>query len=530
MAFDGVGNLRSRTVNGTPITNTANLVNEGSFDGLLDHNGDNDAGGGAGSGGRTRDPGFIYQWDGVHRVRTLLADAGADAGFVVIARYNYDAELIASVRVGRRVQKIVENRSAQDAKRRFYWDDTNMIEETLVDGGQETTNRQYIFGRGANNVQVMHADIDGGGALNRLFFMLKDSNNNVTELVESDGTPVEFYSYDDKGKPSVLNPDTLQPRSYDGTDKPLGNPWLFTSHHFDYESDVAAKAGHYYMKARFYDAEYGVFMSRDPKGMWGDPANFGNAYTLTGNDPVNRQDPNGLDGEFGAGFDEMSNGAKASGGAGVGAQLIDSFRAQGMSQEEAAAASAALSIAARGGDYGRTGADTENDKAAARAEIERRTGAAVRDDDADYWQDVDHYIEVYHTNTLVHVPFTDPDSRKRGCFAELTTALTQTVMNLPLDALTFGNQLGKGFDQTTGWRTFTQISRVRDKDADFTDPSKSSRSRSNEWQAGALGAAGAAADSWSAFGTKFMDNLQAAGEGISEGAGAVKGWVVSWFD
>jgi RHS repeat-associated protein len=52
----------------------------------------------------------------------------------------------------------------------------------------------------------------------------------------------------------------------------------------------------YYFRARFYDPSMGRFVSRDPKGVWGDAANLGNAQSAFANNPVNVRDPFGQDG------------------------------------------------------------------------------------------------------------------------------------------------------------------------------------------------------------------------------------------
>ncbi|MCC5875112.1 MAG: RHS repeat-associated core domain-containing protein [Candidatus Sumerlaeia bacterium] len=50
----------------------------------------------------------------------------------------------------------------------------------------------------------------------------------------------------------------------------------------------------YYMRNRWYDPYLGRFLTRDPIGAFGDPLNFGNAYTFPANNPWSYRDPWGL--------------------------------------------------------------------------------------------------------------------------------------------------------------------------------------------------------------------------------------------
>ncbi len=69
----------------------------------------------------------------------------------------------------------------------------------------------------------------------------------------------------------------------------IGNPYLFNGQRW--ESDVNL----YYYRNRYLDPQTGRFTTRDPLGIWGDPANLGNPYTYVGNNPTSRLDPFGLE-------------------------------------------------------------------------------------------------------------------------------------------------------------------------------------------------------------------------------------------
>ncbi|MCO5171314.1 MAG: hypothetical protein M9894_33855 [Planctomycetes bacterium] len=67
-------------------------------------------------------------------------------------------------------------------------------------------------------------------------------------------------------------------------------PFMFTGRRWDFEEG----SGLYYYRLRYYDPQAGRFVSRDPLGLWGDPAQSGNGQSYCGNNPVNRVDPTGL--------------------------------------------------------------------------------------------------------------------------------------------------------------------------------------------------------------------------------------------
>ena len=68
----------------------------------------------------------------------------------------------------------------------------------------------------------------------------------------------------------------------------IGNLYLFTRRRLDGET------GLYYYRTRYLDSASGRFIQRDPLGLWGDPANMGNAYSYAGNNPWSAVDPFGL--------------------------------------------------------------------------------------------------------------------------------------------------------------------------------------------------------------------------------------------
>lgn len=235
-----------------------------------------------GTGIRTRDTNFIYQWDGLNRLR-VVRPRTAPANEV--ARYTYDAH--PAIHESRRVQATVTNSMVVGGRSttRFYYDGVNCLEETIP-GSPERVLRQFLFGSRLDEVLAMDADTNGDGNPDQLSFYLRDRNNNITQLVDASGLPVEFYFYDDRGRPSIFSAATGQPL----TNSLRGNPWLFTGQRWDAATSL------YHFKARPYDPLYGLFLSRDPLGLWHDPANHGNPMIYPGNQPWNLVDPTGTEG------------------------------------------------------------------------------------------------------------------------------------------------------------------------------------------------------------------------------------------
>jgi RHS repeat-associated protein len=114
----------------------------------------------------------------------------------------------------------------------------------------------------------------------------QDANWNVTAVVDTTGTVQERYVYDPYGQATALDPVSWQP---------LGGSqfgWVYL--HQGGRLDTAT--GLYLFRHRDYSSTLGRWMQLDPIGIWGDPINRGNGYAYVGDNPVNRTDPQGLQG------------------------------------------------------------------------------------------------------------------------------------------------------------------------------------------------------------------------------------------
>ena len=144
---------------------------------------------------------------------------------------------------------------------------------------------QYVWSARYIDALVLrdqNTDSDGLCDDERLYY-LTDANFNVTALVDTGGTVLERYVYDPYGKVTIYWPDwssTLSASNY-------YNRILYTGREYDPET------GLYNYRRRYYHAELGRFISRDPIGYGAGDANL---YRYVHNRPTNAFDPGGTQG------------------------------------------------------------------------------------------------------------------------------------------------------------------------------------------------------------------------------------------
>src|SRR6185369_164291 len=120
-------------------------------------------------------------------------------------------------------------------------------------------------------------------------FYLWDASS-VVAVADGNAALNEVYSYDSFGLPSGNGG---------------SNSYLFDGEAFDAEASLI------YLRARYYDPSIGRFISRDPiSGSLSDPPSWG-TYVYAKNDPVNLEDPTGLDPMPGESFYFKGNEIKA---------------------------------------------------------------------------------------------------------------------------------------------------------------------------------------------------------------------------
>lgn len=185
-------------------------------------------------------------------------------------RFSYDYR-------GRRVLKTVstytDNTWHLTGRTGFIYDDWNLIAERNLD---DDTAVQYVWGLDLSNTLQGAGGI--GGLLVRVAdedqqHYLYDANGNVGQLVDGKGKLVAAYEYDAYGKQVQIT-----------GSKAAENPFRFSTKYYD------ALSGLYYYGYRYYSAELGRWVNRDPIGRFGGV----NLQLFALNSPVNNIDTLGL--------------------------------------------------------------------------------------------------------------------------------------------------------------------------------------------------------------------------------------------
>ncbi len=156
----------------------------------------------------------------------------------------------------------------------FYYDGWEMIEEHDASAALLA---RYIHGAREDE---MIAKIDSYGTV----YYHTDAEGSVAALTDASGNVIERYTYDAFGAATV--------KDANGTVRPAGtaygNRFTFTGR--EWLPDL----GLYDYRNRVYSPELGRFLQTDPKSFDADPSNL---YRYCGNEPIDRTDPMGLEGD-----------------------------------------------------------------------------------------------------------------------------------------------------------------------------------------------------------------------------------------
>ena len=114
-------------------------------------------------------------------------------------------------------------------------------------------------------------------ATHGLAYYHRNQQYSIIALTDNSGTILEHYAYSAYGKLVILDP-TGTPV----TTSSVNNSYTYTGRRYE------PTTGDYYYRARYYDANLGRFLGRDPigyEGSWWDLYEYVQSMSLTFNDP-----------------------------------------------------------------------------------------------------------------------------------------------------------------------------------------------------------------------------------------------------
>ncbi len=269
--YDPIGNRKTATVASATDTYTANPLNQYT----------QVAGAGSQSLGYDFDGnltdivvngvGQKLTYNAENRLTIVESTSPADGSTKVEFVYDY---------LGRRIKKFVFNFSSGSwlltSEYLFLYDSWNLIEETKLSGPSEST-RYFVWGldlsqslQGAGGIGGLIEVIDGSSKYQYFY----DGNGNVGQLVNAaNGAIAAHYEYDPYGNLTNAVGDYASQ-----------NPYKFSTKMLDSET------GFYYYMLRYYSAELGRWLNRDPNEENGGM----NLYLFVRNTQINLYDFLGL--------------------------------------------------------------------------------------------------------------------------------------------------------------------------------------------------------------------------------------------
>ncbi|MBQ0721656.1 MAG: RHS repeat-associated core domain-containing protein, partial [Gammaproteobacteria bacterium] len=195
-----------------------------------------------------------YVFDGAHRLTGYTTASQTNS-------YQYDG-------IGNRLSATRNGQTTQ-----YIYDAVgNLLAEANSSG---TLTRYYIHGLG------LMAFV--GAQTSQLYVYHHDATGHTVAITDINQNVVNKYAYDPYGKLMAKQEQVNQPFTY------VGQYGVMTE---------AEDTDLYYMRARYYDAQIGRFISEDPIGMAGGI----NLYAYVGGNPVMLVDPSGLYAGYGNGL------------------------------------------------------------------------------------------------------------------------------------------------------------------------------------------------------------------------------------
>ena len=204
------------------------------------------------NGNRTSDGKYKYTWNENDQIVAITKQGESNA----FATYKYDEN-------NRRIEKNVNGQ----VTRYFYdGDSINPLYET---DGSGTVLRQYVYATSGARLAMK--------SKGQTLYYHYNPRGDVIAMTDQNKEVVATYEYDSWG--NVLKSDTKGIAA--------DNPFGYAGYMYDKEIGI------YYLMARYYHPDHGVFLSVDPDpGDSDDPVTM-NGYTYADNNPVMNIDPDG---------------------------------------------------------------------------------------------------------------------------------------------------------------------------------------------------------------------------------------------
>jgi RHS repeat-associated protein len=203
-------------------------------------------------------------WDAWNRLVRL------EDGDDTVAEYAHDG-------LGRRIIKRKYVSGTLSETVHYYMSSSSQVLEERVDSETDAA-QQFVWGiRFVDDLVLRDKDLNSDGVADERLYTLADPRFSVLAVTDDSGSVQERYSYAAYGKTTVLTP-AYAIRTSSSFD------WEFryTGRRLDLETAL------YYFRARYYHAQLGRFISRDPIG-YVDGMNLYRAYFVPG-----QTDPQGL--------------------------------------------------------------------------------------------------------------------------------------------------------------------------------------------------------------------------------------------
>ncbi|WP_039041564.1 RHS repeat-associated core domain-containing protein [Sporosarcina sp. ZBG7A] len=242
--YDSVGNRVAKTIVSLGVNemteykyNSANqLTKVGNQDYTHDLNGNLIA-----------DGKYTYTFDDLNQLKEIKE------GSTIIATYGYDEQ-------GRR-----NYTNDRNGKTHYYYEGNNVVYER---DAQFNILKEYTYDDNDVPLTMTYQGKD--------YYYLTNYRGDVLGLVDDNGSVVAEYSYDAWG--NIL--------SQSGAMATI-NPYRYAGYQYDDGTKL------YYLMARYYNPDNGVFLSRDPvRGDLSEPITL-NGYNYSNNNPVMNVDPDG---------------------------------------------------------------------------------------------------------------------------------------------------------------------------------------------------------------------------------------------